>query len=92
MGFTWCWEIVWQYSLELVKQAADYEITAEHLISNIKKTFSSGNHIGNALKGLKEYNICAYKPTLEFSNGTNDETKEAENEQFKIEMQSKGVQ
>ena len=63
------------------KQATDYEITAEFVVTHIKKTFDRGNDIAESLRTLVKQDADAWLPTLRISTSTNDETKTRENKQ-----------
>jgi hypothetical protein len=68
-----------------VKQASDYETTAEFIINHIRKTFDYGNDIGAALEELVPQDLSVYKPRMKVSSASKEDDKNAENRQFEIE-------
>ena len=76
------------YYLGSAKQASDYETTTEYLINHVKKTFEYGNDIGTALMDLKEPDSDLWKPNMQVSVATDDDTKAAENRQYEIEFKA----
>ena len=76
------------YYLGSAKQAADYETTTDYIINHIKKTFTFGNDIAVSLKELKIYDTEKHKPTLNISSNKDDDIREAENDQNKMEFKA----
>ena len=76
------------YYLGSAKQASDYETTTEYLINHVKKTFEYGNDIGTALMDLQEPDSDLWKPNMQVSVATDDDTKAAESRQYEIEFKA----
>jgi hypothetical protein len=68
------------------KHAADFESTSAYLINHIKKTFMFGNDVGTALEKLEPYDLTPHKPKLELSKAADAETRDAENQQLRMEF------
>ena len=58
----------YKYYLGSANQASDYEETTTFIINHIKKTYTNGKHIANALKTLTPISFEA--PTLQASTST----------------------
>jgi hypothetical protein len=71
-----------------IKQASDYEITAEFVVNHIKKTFDRCNDIAEALRMLVKANTSLWKPTLLVSTETDAPVKEREDKRFVMEYKA----
>jgi len=78
----------YNYYIGSAKQASDYGTTTEFLINHIKKTFSYGTDIGQALETLQEIDTYSWKPTMKVTKKTETAEKEAEEKQFEIEFRA----
>jgi hypothetical protein len=78
----------YQYYLGSIKQASDYKITTSYLINQIKKNYANGNNIATALDRLENINLLQYKPTLQWSQESDNKLKALENKQFRIEFKT----
>ena len=67
-----------------LKQASDYETTAEFLINYIQRTFEEGFDIAEALRTLQELDTTKWAPTLQVSNADDETTREIEKQQFDV--------
>ena len=76
------------FSVGSNKQASDFETTCEFILNHIKKTYTRGNDISEALRKQQEPNKDDWKPTLSMSNSLDDDTKERENRQFELEYKA----
>jgi len=76
------------YYLGSSAQASDYESTTSFVINYIKKTFKKGNDIATALKKLEHPDTDEWRVKLRKSEAEDEETREAENEQFRMEFKS----
>ena len=63
-------------------QASDYEETTTFIINHIKKTYTNGKHIANALKTLTPISFQA--PTLQASTSTDDTVLARETGQYEM--------
>ena len=78
----------WYYHLGSAKHASGYQATTDFLINHIKQDFEYGIDIATAIADAKPLTTEDWKPTLQKSNSTDFETKELENEQYKMEFQA----
>jgi len=81
----------YSYYLGSASQASDYETTTDYVINYIKKTYSDGKDIADALTKLKAPDINTWKPSLQASLivGTDPKDiikRDTENRQFEIEF------
>ena len=67
------------------KQASDFETTYEFLLNHIKKTYTRGNDISEALRTLEDPDSDQWKPTLIMSTETDADLKARENRQYELE-------
>ena len=67
------------------KQASDFESTYEFLLNYIKKTYTRGNDISEALRKLEVPDTNSWKPSLEMSIKTEPAEKATETRQFELE-------
>ena len=67
------------------KQASDFETTYEFLLNHIKKTYTRGNDISEALRTLEDPDSDKWKPTLIMSTETDVDLKVRENRQYELE-------
>ena len=79
------------YYLGSSSQASDYETTTDYIINYIKKTYSEGKDIADALTKLEPPDINLWKPSLQVSVhvGTrpeDDAKRKLEDRQFEIEF------
>eukprot|EP00957_Ditylum_brightwellii_P025700 1944164-Ditylum_brightwellii.AAC.2 len=65
------------------KHASDYKITLEFVINHVKKTFTRGNDIAEALCTFVKPDPETWKPTLQISSKAGD-TEKRENKQHKM--------
>ena len=70
------------------KKTSDYEITAEFIVNNIKKTFDRGNDVSEALQTLVKSDTDLWKTTLNISSDTDASIKEIEDKQFGMEYKA----
>ena len=70
------------------KQASDFETTYEFLLTHIKRTYSRGNDISEALRTMKEPDTDKWKPNLNFSIKSTEEEKVRENRQFELDYKA----
>ena len=66
------------------KQANDYVTVIDYLIRHVKIEFTRGNDVGNALEQGQDIDFTKHAPTLEYSKETDQEKKQAENDQHKM--------
>lgn len=72
------------YYIGSAKQASDFTTTTEYIINYIRRTFTQGNDIANALETREEVNMTDFMPVLQQSV-EQDPTKAAiENKQYEI--------
>jgi hypothetical protein len=72
------------YYIGSSKQAADYNLTTEHVINHIKKEYDRGIDIAEALRTGEEPDMSNWQPRLGFSLSQDPTTKAAEDEQYKM--------
>ena len=70
------------------RQASDFEVCSEFLINHIKKDFNRGNDIAEALRTLRSPDTNSWKPILRRSKQKDQELKNLENEQMKMEFKA----
>ncbi len=56
------------YYIGSAKQASDYSTVTKFLINHIRKTYTNGNDIANALEEGKSMDVDAWRPTLLLSS------------------------
>ena len=78
----------WFYHLGLAKHASGYQATTNFLINHIKQEFEYGINIAMAIAEAKPLVTEDWKPTLKKSDSQDPDTKELENEQYKMEFQA----
>ena len=78
----------WFYHLGSAKHALGYQATTDFLINHIKQEFEYGINIATAIVEAKPLITEDWKPTLRKSNSQDPNTKELENEQYKMEFQA----
>ena len=78
----------WYYHLGSAKHASGYQATTDFLINHIKQDFEYGIDIATAIADAKPLTTEEWKPTLQKSKSEDLETKELENEQYKMEFQA----
>jgi len=66
------------YYIGLAKQASDYNTVTKYLINHIRKTYTNGDDITNALDEGKTVDVGTWKPTLSVS------TKDPDREQARM--------
>jgi hypothetical protein len=81
----------YSYYLGSSSQASDYETTTNYIINYIKKTYSDGKDIADALKTLTHPDTNTWKPSLQVSVVTGSQPtdvsqRELENRQYEIEF------
>ena len=81
----------YNYYLGSSSQASDYETTTDYIINHIKKTYSDGKDIADALTKLVHPDTTQWKPSLQVSVIAGDAPedvirREVENRQFEIEF------
>jgi hypothetical protein len=67
------------------KQASDFETTNEFMINYIKRTYTRGNDIAEALINLEEPVMKDWKPTLKTSNNKNQDEKKREDKEYELD-------
>ena len=72
----------YKYYLGSANQASDYEETTTFIINHIKKTYTNGKHIANALKTLTPISFEA--PTLQASTSTDAAVLARETRQYEL--------
>ena len=75
------------YIYTLGKQSVDYDIVTKFLILHIRKNFSNGDDIGNALETLQETTFTS--PTLEMSSSNDKDIKLREDRQNEMVFEAK---
>ena len=78
----------WNYYIGSAKQASEYEATTEFLVNHIKETFEYGGDIAMAIINQAPINTDLWKPRLQKSSDPDPDTKDTENEQYKMEFQA----
>jgi hypothetical protein len=78
----------WYYHLGSAKHASGYQATTDFLINHIKQDYEYGIDIATAIADTKPVTTEDWKPTLQKSKSQDLETKELENEQYKMEFQA----
>ena len=78
----------WFFHLGSAKHASGYQATADFLINHIKQEFEYGINIATAIAEAKPLVTEEWKPALRKSDSQDCDTKELENEQYKMEFQA----
>ena len=78
----------WTYYLGSTKQACEDEATTECCITFIKQNFEFGGDIATAIINQEPIATKIWKPSLQFSRNPDQELKNIENEQYKIEFKA----
>ena len=78
----------WTYYIGSAKQASDYEAITDFLINQIKETYEFGNDIAMAIVNQEPVKTDSWRPTLQKSSNSDPDSKDAENEQYKMEFQA----
>jgi hypothetical protein len=78
----------WNYYISSAKQASKYKAITEFLVNHIKETYVFGGKIAITIVSQEPINTDSWKPRLHKSSDPDPETKETENEQYKMEFQA----
>ena len=78
----------WFYHLGSAKHASGYQATTDFLINHIKQDFEYGINIATAIAEAKPLVTEDWKPALKKSSSQDPDTKDLENEQYKMEFQA----
>ena len=78
----------WFFHLGSAKHTSGYQATIDFLINHIKQEFEYGIDIATAIVEGEPLVTEEWKPGLRKSDSQDDDTKELENEQFKMEFQA----
>ncbi len=70
------------------KQASDFETTYEFLLNYIKRTYTRGNDIAEALRKMESPDTNKWKPVLQMSKDTDDEVKKREYRQYELDYKA----
>ena len=70
------------------KQASDFETTYEYLVNYIKRTYSRGNDIAEALRVMESPITDKWKPSLHESTSTDANDKKREDRQFELDYKA----
>ena len=68
-------------------QASDYKATTEFLINHIREKSEYSDDIGDTLEKESKLDTDKWKPTLKRSSKTDEDEKEGENDQLKMEFE-----
>ena len=72
------------YKIGSAKEAGNYTIITKYLINHIKKTYTNGDDIVDALEDKQEKDFSIKQPELKISDNANATAKERENRQFEL--------
>jgi len=75
----------YNYYLGSSKQASDYETTTEFIINHIKKTYTYGKDIAQALKDLEPFNLARFMPRLQMYESDSEEEEESDEDEDETE-------
>ena len=70
------------------KQASDFETTYDFLLNYIKRTYTRGNDIAEALRKMESPDKNNWTPVLQMIIDTNDEVKKRENRQCELDYKA----
>ena len=76
------------YYIGSAKQASEYKAIPEFLVNCIKETFEFGKDIEIAIVNQVPINTDSWKPRLQKSSDPSPDTKNTENEQYRMEFQA----
>lgn len=72
------------YQIGSAKQASDYVVITRYLINHIRKTYTYGDDIGNALDKKTPMDFENERPSMDTSDSTNAATKATENKEYEM--------
>ena len=72
------------YYIGSAKQASDYVVVTKYLINHIRKTYTFGDDIAEALEKRAPMDFNKLMPTLQVSDSSDEATKARENKQFEM--------
>ena len=78
---------VQDYVYTLGKQSMDYDVVTKFLILHIRKNYTNGDDIGNALETLQE--VTFESPTLEMRSSEDDLTRKREDKENEMIFEAK---
>ena len=78
---------VQDYVYTLGKQSMDYDVVTKFLILHIRKNYTNGDDIGNALETLQE--VTFESPTLEMSSSEDELTRKREDKENEMIFEAK---
>ena len=70
------------------KQASDFETTYEFLVNYIKRTYTRGNDIAEALRKMENPHTDTWKPSLRISLSTDTDENKREGQQYKLDYKA----
>ena len=76
------------YHLGSAKQASDYDLTTQYLVTHVKVTYEYGEDIAYELEELEPIDTEKWRPQLRVSKSKDPEIKAAEKEQFGFEFKT----
>ena len=72
------------YYIGSSKQANDFVSVTKFLINHIRKTYTYGEDIGQALQSREPLDFSPLAPKLQVSKAEDEDTREIENEEFRV--------
>ena len=70
------------------KQASDFETTYEFLVNYIKRTYTRGNDIAEALRRMENPDTDTRKPSLQISTSTDADENKREGRQYELDYKA----
>ena len=77
------------YYVGSAKQASDYVTVTNFLINYVRRTYTKGEDIANALEKLEEVDFTTLEPVMKQSSSSDAAVKERENKQFEKQYEIK---
>jgi hypothetical protein len=69
------------FNLGSSKQASDFELISQYIINHIRKEYDNSNDIGDALEDRKEVDFTKVRPSLQFSQNTDNIQRDKEDQE-----------
>ena len=72
------------FTIGSAKQASDFVVVSKYLINHIRKTYTNGGDIGDALEAREEKNFARYRPSLQLSDDSDPDIIARENREYEM--------
>jgi hypothetical protein len=72
------------YYIGSAKQASDFTIITQFIINHIRKSYTNGDDIGDALEEQVDTNMNNFMPILQVSTATDTDVQDRETKQFEM--------